>query len=836
MSSAQIRALLGSSNEESSQKRTLDYLNARLHSWQDLEDATDFQDGVDVSEARHNQLKDDFTQSQLHVNDVVAHTRESISEQLHTAQELSLLRHSLADELTFLSQQLVSSLAGPDGKPTLLEDVETLHRGLKELQSVKGYIQVVENALRISEGAVVLAKSPASPFDCISNYKDLQKFVLSVRQACTSIEDAAGQQTLHVVTFLTNIQDRTWNEIKGAFTGTLLVASEKLQWPMTVNYNEVTPADRKAFETAFHNLLKLQSVGTQLHPQTQERTERDGLYPIEALVQPVSLRFKYHFEGSRQTNRLDKPEWYFTHILNIAHEQRSFMDNVIQPLLSQTEYRHIVAWREFTLLLLPLLSRKLRKTIPTLISHPPILAHTIYQALAFDSSLKEEGFDLGGTSAAATEPQDKRSKAESSKWEGISEVILGEKEWFEAWMEGERAFAMDQYMSIISAADAWLIADENIEDEESPVDKELKPTNSARQVKALVEQVTDRYSPLPEFVQRTRFMITVQLPLLESYHSRISASLDAFETLSSAFMRAVPGSLGTDAGRTRDSRSLTTGVEGVQRLCKALVSAKYTSTAMESWGEDLFFLELWTEINRKAALRSRAVAASSLPDPKGSDEDVPEGTIFEELVVQYNKLVIRAEDLIVHTVIEEVEAGLKPHFTGNGASVQNTPENVPETDPIALPTSLLNPITLLSSHLTYLQGALPQTTATMLYRRIASSLALHILQRMIMYRGRTRITPQEGRTILAECELWVETCRHALAKAPARAEAPWRSLLQGGRIIGAQGETWVKVVDATLGTSSDSEWETVMVELIGFAELTREDVSRIIRTRADCDR
>lgn len=35
-------------------------------------------------------------------------------------------------------------------------------------------------------------------------------------------------------------------------------------------------------------------------------SEKDGLYPIQALVQPVALRFKYHFEGTRQTNRLDK--------------------------------------------------------------------------------------------------------------------------------------------------------------------------------------------------------------------------------------------------------------------------------------------------------------------------------------------------------------------------------------------------------------------------------------------------------------------------------------------------------------------------------------------------
>lgn len=50
-------------------------------------------------------------------------------------------------------------------------------------------------------------------------------------------------------------------------------------------------------------------------------------------------------------------------------------------------------------------------------------------------------------------------------------------------------------------------------------------------------------------------------------------------------MRAVPGAL-TDGGRA-DSRKLTSGVEGVQRLCKALVSAKYVAAAMEAWGEDL---------------------------------------------------------------------------------------------------------------------------------------------------------------------------------------------------------------------------------------------------------
>jgi RAD50-interacting protein 1 len=147
--------------------------------------------------------------------------------------------------------------------------------------------------------------------------------------------------------------------------------------------------------------------------------------------------------------------------------------------------------------------------------------------------------------------------------------------------------ALDQYNEIISSADAWAIADDEIPSDESggALSRELKPTVSARRLKALVEQVTDRYSPLPQFALRTRFLIQVQLPLLELYHARVSASLDAFETLAGALVRAVPGALGGgDRGR---NAHLTSGAEGVTRLCKALVSARWMTAAMEAWGEDL---------------------------------------------------------------------------------------------------------------------------------------------------------------------------------------------------------------------------------------------------------
>lgn len=231
--------------------------------------------------------------------------------------------------------------------------------------------------------------------------------------------------------------------------------------------------------------------------------------------------------------------------------------------------------------------------------------------------------------------------------------------------------AQSQFREIISAPDAWLFTDSEHEDDDdisSPLT--LPSTNSARRLKALVEQITDRYSPLPDFATRTRFLIDVQLPILESYLSRIGASLDAFETLSFAFVRAVPGALqtvaiggaGSDMSVKVDTERLTSGVEGLQRLGKALISARFMEGTLRQWGEELFFLELWTEINKRASLRSRAEASASLPEPAANDEG-PEETIFQELVDRFATLAKRAEDMILQQVCGEVERGLRAHLS-----------------------------------------------------------------------------------------------------------------------------------------------------------------------------
>lgn len=163
-----------------------------------------------------------------------------------------------------------------------------------------------------------------------------------------------------------------------------------------------------------------------------------------------------------------------------------------------------------------------------------------------------------------------------------------------------------------------------------------------------------------------------------------------------------------------------------------------------------------------------------------------------------------------------------------------------ESNDIEIASTLLTPISLLSSHIAFIQSVLPAKTLADLYRRVATRLSAHILQRMIMYRGQGRIGAAEARTIMSECELWLETCRIALSQGGRRqgklVEGPWRRLVEAGRLLGAQGEDWKKIRELTFGRSEDEEWEQGILAIVGMSELTRDEVGTVLKTREDYGR
>src|ERR1700677_3408989 len=146
----------------------------------------------------------------------------------------------------------------------------------------------------------------------------------------------------------------------------------------------------------------------------------------------------------------------------------------------------------------------------------------------------------------------------------------------------------------------------------------------------------------------------------------------------------------------------------------------------------------------------------SLPDPKNSSQDAIDGTIFEELVQQYETLVTRTEDMIVQQVCAEVEAGWKIHFARCAVSgppdgvgvllaTHSLSSNSARYSDISISPTLLPALSALSSHLSLLRRTLPHAPISSIYRRIGSHLCTHILQRAILYRRAHEITVDERR-------------------------------------------------------------------------------------------
>ena len=93
------------------------------------------------------QLQESSAACERHIQEVLSSARNS----LHTAQELSLIRHGIVDEQAVLADELTYNGDSVEGKAkqSLLRDLEELHERLGELERARTYVRVIERTLRL---------------------------------------------------------------------------------------------------------------------------------------------------------------------------------------------------------------------------------------------------------------------------------------------------------------------------------------------------------------------------------------------------------------------------------------------------------------------------------------------------------------------------------------------------------------------------------------------------------------------------------------------------------------------------------------------------------------
>nr|ODN88505.1 hypothetical protein L204_06360 [Cryptococcus depauperatus CBS 7855] len=775
---------------------------------------------IAIWEARESKAKKELERTTEALPGLLQDTRDALQDLLSSAQKLSLDRHTSADKLAVLIRD-TSETESAQGQSALAK-LDALQDELADLEAGLSWVTILEKTVILGEAILDTANHRPFPLSVLPKHRELYQLVKSI--------ESTLPHDMGLVAAVVRVREHAWEGLKSILSQKLIDACESIGWPKKVIYEEVPAQRRLAFEQAFQDLLYLQSEydGFGENLRSPHWTSGKGLYALQAMAKPIELRFKYHFMGARGTNRVDKPEWAFANILDQIYTHNQFLATYLQKLANSSGYSISIA-SEFTLVLFPILLSLLRTRIPRLLGHPSLLAHTIYQTAVFDDAIRLQAFDLKDTSLS--------EEKEAPLWEGLVGAVLREENWFESWLSGEKQFATTRLNEIISSPDAWFVSDER-------EGEDLRSVVSARQVKGLVEQIVDRYSPLPDLSYKLPFLLTIQLPILANYLARISSSLEAFENVSSAFMKTVPGALtgagNTMSGATIDQRSLTSGKAGLDKLIKAYLASKWMEQVMESWGDSTFFAEMTRNLQTSVVLKWKIQSEPLLPQSIKSSTIEEKTTVFDVLIQQSQRICQRAEDMIVKLVTVEVEDQLRQHLTRQW----NQPPSSGPSDPSS---HLLAALTTYISHLSTLLSIFPSLVTSRIYRRIVNNLSRHIMQRAV-YAGWSKFSERGGLEFKEEITEWVEATRQVFVGYFTEGiwnvpyDAPWTKLVHVARILSLPTSSSLTPEsgneEPTFAQAMAVAWgETVGLDdferILGI-DVGRDELQRVLRRRLEC--
>jgi hypothetical protein len=202
----------------------------------------------------------------------------------------------------------------------------------------------------------------------------------------------------------------------------------------------VPSALREEWETAMVKLLDLQL------PELEGMSYASGpgdkvklppvLFPMEVLVQPLEMRFRYHFDGDRPTNRIDRPEYFLSQITTLLNDYSGFVGDHVQSVLLR-HFRgtdlalnpvYIDAMSAFITALLPMLRAKIGSLLPKVAGQPQLLSHLMHEIMSFDTTIRDAwGYD-GGYGVDG--------------WKGLSWEFLVQGDWFGRWLQVEKDCTM----------------------------------------------------------------------------------------------------------------------------------------------------------------------------------------------------------------------------------------------------------------------------------------------------------------------------------------------------------------------------------------------------------
>ena len=172
-------------------------------------------------------------------------------------------------------------------------------------------------------------------------------------------------------------------------------------------------------------------------------------------------------------------------------------------------------------------------------------------------------------------------------------------------------------------------------------------------------------------------------------------------------------------------------------------SAEYLEKKMRDWSDDVFFLELWEELQDRARDNTNQGQRKNLAGDMtvehvadktsaavGNEEGG--GALFDETAGAYRRLRVRTEGILTDTFVQHIRDSLRAYGKMNPWSALASPAAGGDEIGLAISAELDAPIELLQSYLGFLANALAQAPLRRIARQVVLAMQAFLWDKVLM--------------------------------------------------------------------------------------------------------
>ncbi|OLN96056.1 RAD50-interacting protein 1 [Colletotrichum chlorophyti] len=647
--------------------RVEDFLDDKLQSTTDLENLDSLIANVEVQRSQLQAQLDNAIKQLDEARRTAGDRQSSLAQRIQDFQEL---QHSI---------DIRVKIAAASDAPN--QAIARLHQPMKKLQTIElaqKYLVLLQDVNKLrTEARSYLPKSPKAALEPYSKLKQLSRRL-------EELSGPADEAAVHLVNHVRSVTEALWEEMKKIMSGELEAILSKRSWPLVDPDSEMD----EEWLACVEKLLDLQI------PEITLSKTVVSLLPFDVMSRIFVSEFRFHFLSDKPTS---KPEAIGTHcfpwfLATIEKWEDFFRDNIGFTLAAKfrdtpagSSLVYVDPVSAFITSMLPVMREKVGLVVADAAKNPTLLSSLMGQLMTFDENIRSKfNYDGGNPDQG---------------WPGLATETL--QEWFEPWFQAEKVFAMERFQAIMATPDA-----RHIDYDYAGIGK-TKPTFGAVRVTDLLRSITAQYERVRTFKHKIRFLIGIQLDILDEYHDRLRGSLEAYQAITSTVGRTLHGV-------TKEQLAALEGTGGLESLCKVYGSADHVVNTLKEWGNEEFFVTLWDQLQGRANKEgepSRMSGEMSYEEVKdrtsaavGSDAD--DGVLFDETIAAYSLRRKTAQDFLVNALADSHYKAFRAYVTRTQWATISDGDPEIDSAQLTVTPELDEPIRIIKRNLDFLVKAI----------------------------------------------------------------------------------------------------------------------------------